>query len=159
MLAFDRQLGIGVAGSSHVSTSAVAKCNGNNAPYCVPNELIASEIGRFLRLPLPPAGILDVPKPPAAMPQRHWFASLDFNLVGNALPPVECARCVAELPDLSAGLLLFDILIGNCDRHPGNFSVDFLAVNGPQMNIFDHSHALFGYIAGQGAARVLNSGH
>lgn len=33
---FDQQIGIGVAGSWHVSISAVAKCNGAAVPYCLP---------------------------------------------------------------------------------------------------------------------------
>jgi hypothetical protein len=147
VLSFDRQMGIGVAGSWQVSVSAVAKCNGPTVPYCVPNELICSEIGRFLRLPLPPAGIVDAPH----APQRYWFASLDFNLTGNSMPPVNAVRCAVELPDLSTGLILFDVLVGNVDRHPGNFSIDF-ASNPPQMNIFDHSHAMFGSAAGGGQA-------
>lgn len=117
-------------------------------PYCIPNELICAEIGRFLYLPAPPAGTIHAPgaNPP------DWFASLDFNLTGNALPPVDPARSWAELPDLSTGLLLFDILVANCDRHRQNFSVDFLATP-PVMSVFDHSHALFGFQTGQGVQR------
>jgi len=54
---------------------------------------------------------------------------------------------------LSAGLLLFDILIANCDRHRGNFAVDFFATPAT-MSVFDHSHALFGYTAGDGCGRL-----
>jgi hypothetical protein len=142
-----RQLGIGVVGSRYVSVSAVAKENMDAAPYCIPNELICGELGRFLRLPVPPVGIV------AQASGGPLFASLDFNLAGNSLPPVDVTHCVQVLPSLSAGLLLFDIWVANCDRHPANFSVDFLATP-PQMNIFDHSHALFGYAAGQGEARL-----
>jgi hypothetical protein len=149
ILSFGHQVGIGVAGSIFVNLNAVAKDNCNNAPYCIPNELISSEIGRFLRLPLPPAGIV-IDNNSAG---KHWFASLDFNLTGIALPPVNVTRCVSLLPELSTGLLLFDILIANCDRHWKNFSVDF-SVSPPRMNIFDHSHALFGFVAGQGVFRL-----
>lgn len=65
---------------------------------------------------------------------------------------MDVAQCIAELPDLCAGLLMFDLWVANCDRHGGNFSVDFLA-KPLQMNIFDHSHALFGYAAGLGEVR------
>lgn len=82
-----------------------------------------------------------------------WFASLDFNLVGGALPPVDVRACVAQLPELSTGLLVFDCLIANCDRHRSNFAVDFSS-SPPRMSIFDHSHALFGYNAGSGVARL-----
>lgn len=141
------QLGIGVAGSRYVRLSAVAKENSAAAPYCIPNELICGELGRFLRLPVPPVGIV------SQASGGPLFASLDFNLAGNSLPPVNVASCVKALPLLSTGLLLFDIWVANCDRHAANFSVDSLA-NPLQMNIFDHSHALFGYAAGQGETRL-----
>jgi hypothetical protein len=149
IITFTHQTGIGVAGSWLAWISAVAKCNGPNAPYCVPNELICAEIGRFLCLPVPPEGIIHAPN----VTPQDWFASLDFNLTGNALPPVDTAACIAHLPDLSTGLLLFDILIANCDRHRSNFAVDLLA-QPAQMNVFDHSHALFGFAAGQGQQRL-----
>ena len=82
-----------------------------------------------------------------------FYASLDFNLTGNTLPPVNVTRCVEVLPKESAGVLLFDILIANSDRHGRNLSVDF-SVRPPKMNIFDHGHALFGKDAGNGAARL-----
>lgn len=141
------QLGIGVAGSRYVTLSAVAKEN-SEAPYCIPNELICGELGRFLRLPVPPSGIVSLAS------GGPLFASLNFNLAGNSLPPVNVANCVRVLPKLSTGLLLFDIWVANCDRHTANFSVDFLS-NPPQMNIFDHSHALFGYAPGHGETRLL----
>ena len=143
-----RQVGIGVAGSRYVSLSAVAKENSPTAaPYCIPNELICGELARFLRLPVPPVGIV------SQASGGPLFASLDFNLTGNTLPPVDITTCVQLLPSLSAGLILFDIWVANCDRHAGNFAVDFLATS-PQMNIFDHSHALFGYAAGLGETRL-----
>ncbi len=145
---FGRQLGIGVAGSRYVYLSAVAKENSAAAaPYCIPNELICGELGRFLRLPVPPVGIV------SQTSGGPLFASLDFNLTGNSLPPVNVANCVRVLPSLSTGLLLFDIWVANCDRHAENFSVDFYGTP-PQMNIFDHSHALFGYAAGEGETRL-----
>lgn len=142
-----RHLGIGVAGSRYVYLSAVAKENGPNAPYCIPNELICGELGRFLRLPVPPVGIV------SQMGGSPMVASLDFNLTGNSLPPVNVNQCMRMLPTLSAGLLLFDIWIANCDRHEANFSID-TGTTPPQMSLFDHSHALFGYAAGQGEARL-----
>lgn len=142
-----RQLGVGVAGSRYVNLSAVAKNNGPNAPYCIPNELICGELGRFLRLPVPPLGIV------TQAGGSPMVASLDFNLTGNSLPPVNVNQCVRMLPTLSAGLLLFDIWVANCDRHDANFSVD-TSTTPAQMSIFDHSHALFGYAGGQGEARL-----
>ncbi len=129
--------------------SAVAKQNSPEAaPYCIPNEWICGELGRFLRLPIPPVSIV------SETSGGPFFASLDFNLAGDSLPPVNVAKCEQALPHLSAGLLIFDIWVANCDRHAENFSVDFLGAP-PRMNIFDHSHALFGYSAEHGEARLI----
>ena len=144
-----RQLAIGVAGSKLITIQAVAKGNCPPAPYCVPNEIICSDLARMIRLSAPPAGIATSTVPPS----DFYFCCLDFNLTGNALPPVDAARCARDLPYLSTGLILFDVLVANDDRHPANFSVDF-SLNPPQMNVFDHSHALFGAAAGQGRARL-----
>ncbi len=144
-----RQLGIGIAGSRYVSLSAIAKSNGPNAPYCIPSELICCELGRFIGLPIPPVAMVSEPGGGVG----PVFASLDFNLAGNTLPPVDVAKCLQLLPSLSTGLLLFDIWMANCDRHPANFSVDFLSTP-PQMSVFDHSHALFGYTASGGQSRL-----
>ena len=139
VLTYGKQLGIGVAGSQYITIQAVAKENSPSAPYCVPNELICGELGRLLRLPVPPMGIV------TSATHQPMIASLDFNLTGNSLPPVDVVKCENELSELSAGLLIFDIWIANCDRHRKNFSVDFLT-KPPQMNVFDHSHALLGAI-------------
>jgi len=137
-----------VTDSQIVSIPGVAKKNCPNAPYCVANEVVCGEIGRFLGLPVPPAGVSYPPKG-----NDLFYATLDFNLTGNTLPPVNSTKCVEVLPEESAGLLLFDILIANSDRHGRNFSVDYSS-KPPKMNVFDHGHAMFGKDAGQGVARL-----
>src|SRR4051794_17109144 len=97
IIQFGSQLGVGVADSVYAEVSAVAKRNGGPAPYCVPNELVCAEVARFLCLPVPPAGVIHSPQAPTT----HWFASLDFNLTGNALPPADPADCYARLPWLT----------------------------------------------------------
>lgn len=151
VMTIGQQVGIGIAGSQYVTIQAIAKSNGPSAPYCVPNELICGDIGRFFGLPIPPSGIVDVPNAPGS----PFFSSLDFNLTGNALPPVDPVACFARLPDLSTGLLLFDMLVANCDRHRGNFAVDMLSTP-PRMNVFDHGHALFGSLPGEGRRRLAD---
>ena len=182
-----RSTGAGVTDSYYVELSAVAKTNGANAPYCIPNEFICGEIGRFLGLPIPPVGLMAftgaaaaavaapaLGPPPtggAAIPGAGaapgaraapgvpvtsvWFASLDFNFTGVNLPPVDPGRCAADLPGLSTGLILFDVLVANSDRHRGNLALD-TSVTPPRMSIFDHSHALLGSQAGGGAQRLLD---
>src|SRR5262249_19609838 len=120
IVSFGQQVGIGVTGSLHAHLSAVAKTNSAAVPYCIPNELICAEIGRSLCLPAPPAGVILAPDAPSP----HWFASLDFNLPGNSLPPIDPAECYSCLPLLATGTVLFDVLIANPDRNAGNVSLD-----------------------------------
>lgn len=144
----------GASQSNRVSLQAVAKGSiGGN--YCVPNELICAEIGRFLYLPIPPGGIISGTEQGRIATEGDIYASLDFNLAGDDLPPVDTERCAKLLPDESTGLILFDIIIANSDRHANNFSVDFEA-KPPAMAVFDHSHALFGYQPAQGVTRLQN---
>lgn len=155
VLSVNHHMGTGVADSYNFSISAIAKSN-YSIPYCIPNELICSRIGQFLCLPLPPSGIVHVPGLPSNVP-AYWFASMDFNLAGDSLPPIDPNSCVTELSLLSTGLLLFDVLITNSDRHAGNLALlPSTFSDAPKMNVFDHSHALFGYAPGQGIPR-LNS--
>jgi hypothetical protein len=144
---FGPSLGTGVSDGHLVSVNAVAKTNVPSAPYCVANELMCGELGRFLGLPVPPGGVVYAPD------GKLFYASLSFNLTGNTLPPVNTTRCVKELPEMSAGVLLFDVLVANPDRHGRNFSVDFSS-RPPMMNVFDHGHALLGKDAGKGTSRL-----
>ena len=141
------QLGIGVAGSIHLRIDAVGKENGTNAPYCIPNELICAQLATHLRLPVPPSALV---KSTSVAPM---FASLNFNMSGNSLPPADPARCYSLSPIYSTGLLLFDILVANSDRHAGNLAID-AASKPPQLHIFDHSHALLGNAQDRGVDRL-----
>lgn len=145
-----RQLDLGSTDTYVVNLEGYAKYDNQAVPYCVANEYICAELARYLRLPVPASGILASPEVQIA---QTWFCSLDFNLTGDNLPPVNVQRCVDELPFESAGLLLFDILVANRDRHAGNFSVAFVP-KPAQMSVFDHGHALFGTVAGQGIHRL-----
>jgi hypothetical protein len=140
--AFKNRVGEGVSDSYFVTVGAVAKGNAESE-YCVPNEYICCEIGRFLRLPVPPGALVNGPNGP----EDIWFASLNFNADGETLPPADIEYCLTQFPMLSTGLLLFDILIANSDRHSKNLYVDRLS-EPPEMTIFDHSHALFGGMNG-----------
>jgi hypothetical protein len=89
-------------------------------------------------------------------PTKHFFASFDFNLTDNVLPPADPAACVKALPDLATGLIVFDVLIANSDRHASNLSLDD-SVTPAQMNVFDHSHALLGTAKGNGEKQLNDS--
>jgi len=148
-ISFGKGLGDGITGSRYMHISAVAKTTVEEAPYCLSNEFICAEIGRFLRLPIPPSAIIQVKDEDRSL----WFASLDYNLNELSLPPVDPSECFELLPDLSTGLLLFDILIANSDRHAKNLSLDTTGTT-PRLAVFDHSHALFGAFPDQGAMHL-----
>ena len=139
----------GVTGAYLATIHAVLKSN-DIVSYTVANEIICSTLGIILQLPIPPAAIVAS----KSKPNVPIFASLDFNVDRGNLPGIVGSQCFATLPDLSTGLLLFDAWIGNSDRHSGNLQVDYLSTPAT-MQIFDQSHALFGYRAGMGTHRLL----
>lgn len=118
-------------------TFALHKTKWSGSPYCLPNELISAEIGRFLRLPIPPCGIT------TGEGGLVLFSSLDFNFDKLQLPQIVPDLCWAALPVLCTGIVLFDILIANSDRHDENLVVDNMA-NPTAIRVFDHDQALFG---------------
>jgi len=123
--------------------------NSKYLKYCVPNEYICAEIGRYLCLPIPPSGLCYQ----KGHDPEHWFASWNFNFTASSLPPIDVDQCYQELPSESTGLILFDILIANNDRHRKNVSLD-LSYSPARMSVFDHSHALFGAVDGRGKDRL-----
>jgi hypothetical protein len=124
-------VGEGATQSVHVGVAAIAKKSTKNEPNIVLNELVCNLVGRILFLPLPPGLLLE-------NSGETYFSSLNFNLAGQALPPAPVATIVAELPELSWGITLFDIFIMNADRHNKNISYDRKT---NELQIFDHSHA------------------
>jgi hypothetical protein len=125
------QVGIGVTGASRMAVAGIAKKATVNEPYIVANEIFCNSIARVLLLPCPPGATLD-------KEGEAYFFSLDFNLAGQALPPASASAIVALDPRLAWGIILFDILIMNGDRHGMNISHDTTT---QKVQIFDHSHA------------------
>jgi hypothetical protein len=124
-------VGQGATGSVYVGMSAVAKKATPGEPYIVGNELVCNMLAKALLLPCPPGALL----------QKNgdvYFCSLDFNSAGQALPPINASVVVGAHPELSWGVLLFDVLAMNGDRHPQNISYDSQS---DELTIFDHSHA------------------
>jgi len=105
-------------------------------------------LGQFLGLPIPACGLVYK----AGQKPEHYFASLNFNLSSSQLPPIDANSCGA-LSD-GTGVILFDILIANDDRHRANLSLDS-STQPPQLTVFDHSHALFGHANGVGRDRLI----
>jgi hypothetical protein len=111
--------------------AAIAKKATPAAPYIVANELICSMIARVMLLPCPPGALVE-------HAGETYFCSLDFNTAGHALPPASPSVVVADCPEFSWGIILFDILVMNSDRHPHNLSYNQTTRT---ITIFDHSHA------------------
>lgn len=126
-------VGQGVTGSVYVSVHGVAKSNSAQYPTIVANELMCNRLASALLLPVPPGFLIKLDDVP-------HFASLNFNLSGQSLPPADATAIVSSFPTLSWGILLFDMWVLNGDRHNGNISHDTIA---NKAQLFDHSHALF----------------
>jgi hypothetical protein len=82
---------------------------------------------------------------------QQMIASFRFS--GDFPPGIAPEHCVANLADLCSGILLFDILIANDDRHDGNLASDSRS-NPKNMMVFDHDNALFGSKRNDGVARL-----
>jgi hypothetical protein len=134
VVSWGQSVGIGVSGTRHLHLAGYGKRAEAQQPYLLVNELIAAEMGHFLRIPVPPACIV------ADSDGRHYFASLSFALTGAALPPIIPDNFYGTFPSGSADLLVFDIFIANYDRHPGNLAAEY--GNPARFNVFDHSHCL-----------------
>ena len=124
-------IGEGATGSYHAGVAGVAKTWNANEPYIVSNELVCGELGRAIRLPVPPGFIIERDGVP-------YHVSLNFNLSGENLPPADAVALVANAPTLACGIVLFDIWIMNDDRHQRNLSFD---TSTRAVQLFDHSHA------------------
>ena len=125
-------VGQGVSDACFVGISGVAKTNSAREPNIVAAELIAARLGQAILLPIPPAFIVDRDGEP-------WFTSLDFNLAGEALPPVNGGAAVDRFPDICAGIVVFDAWIMNEDRHCRNLACHTAS---GRLQVFDHSRAL-----------------
>lgn len=116
--------------------------------YCVANEYICSELARLLRLPVPPATIAFFDE----KIRKPVFFALDINNARSKFPPVHGDIVAKKLPDLAAGIVLFDIWVANGDRNRTNLAAD--SVGDPkEIVVYDHGQALFGGIRGDSLAR------
>jgi hypothetical protein len=124
-------VGEGASNSFHIGVAAIGKKAEANQPNVVINELFCSTMARCLFLPCPPGLLLE-------NNGETYFCSLNFNLAGQALPPAPIPEVIAQRPELSWGITLFDVLVMNPDRHNKNLSFNRQTKD---VQIFDHSHA------------------
>jgi hypothetical protein len=142
-----QSVGIGVSNSSYLHLEAVGKASTAGAPYCVVNEIVAAEIGRRVRLPVPPCCVVTDGQ------GKAFFASLSFNLTGNTLPPIIPNDFAVVFGDAIANIVVFDAYICNSDRHTRNLTADYTPP--ARFNVFDHSHAVLGGHNPMGSARLV----
>jgi hypothetical protein len=117
-------------------TQAFHKAPTESIPFRIPSEFVASKIGQLLGLPIPPCAIT------VFGPEKiKLFSSLDFDFERSSLVPVLGDIVVSKLPLLCAGVVVFDIFIGNEDRHDENVVVD-RGSDPKRIHVFDHDHAL-----------------
>jgi len=124
----------GVTDAYYVNVTGIAK-NDKHGPNIVLNEYVSHHLATGLMLPVPTGFIID------RAGESH-FVSLDFTLAGENLPPANVQLLLANHGLLASGIILFDTWIMNSDRHTQNIAYD--RINN-RVQIFDHSHALFGF--------------
>lgn len=101
--------------------------------YCVANEIVCAELGKVIRLPVPPVSMTWLP----ATRKIPIFFAVDLNDSKTEWPPIEPESCVSRLSELCSLVVAFDILIANPDRHECNLSVNNL-VKLLEMVVFDY---------------------
>ena len=113
-------------------------------PYRFANELVCGRLAQFLLLPMPPFGFTYFGGQRGVnLPKGLMFSELDFDYERRTPVMPEIAACIEFLPELCAGILLFDIFVANWDRHLGHLWCDSL-LKPTRLMIYDHDLALFG---------------
>lgn len=115
----------------------ILKFDSAESPHLVYNELVSLKLAQSLKVPVAD-GVLTVSGDGLA------YASLEVALPGISLPdalPSQFGAIARDYPHESAGLLAFDILIGNFDRGR-NLKASLVTPHIPLFCAFDHSHVL-----------------
>ncbi len=106
-------------------------------PFLLANEIVASTIGQFLRLPIPPFALMRNGS------EQALFSSLHAQL--EKRPDPDPTQCVKFDEHLCTGVLVFDAFIGNTDRHAGNLLVDN-PDRPSKIDLIDHDRSIFGHM-------------
>jgi hypothetical protein len=114
--------------------------NGHNSPWLLPNEWICANLASFLRLDTP---AFSVARKGKSAGHPKLFLSSSFSRPRDDPPDLEPKIVWDALPDLCCGILIYDVLIANDDRHPGNIGAD-CPTKPTTLIVFDHDQALFG---------------
>ena len=139
----------GVNDAWWVKHQSFGRENSDVSPYLIANEWICGNIANILRLPVPPFALMR--SGPTA---KGMFVSWKYGsrriTPDDAMPE----RCYANMAPLVVGIVLFDVLIANSDRHTGNLKVDN-PYDPKLVDVFDHDRALFGIQENNGKQRLL----
>jgi hypothetical protein len=139
----------------HIQVNAYGKRvkDSGSQAWVASNDYVCATLGTLLGLPIPPFAMLE--KRSATARESLWFASLSYLKEGEDLPPVIPSVAYANLPEICAGVVIFDLWVANTDRHDRNLSFD-PNTSPKRLNVFDHSHALFGIEGPARLTRMMN---
>jgi hypothetical protein len=137
-------VGAGASNTVFAQLGGYAKVPTAGAPFVVINEFVASRLGAAAGLPVPPGCLIGN----HASGDVAWV-TLSYLPSHRMVPPVDPAVVATGFPALAAGVVVFDFVIGNTDRHNGNLALvsgPVLSSAGPsqqeRLEVFDHSHAV-----------------
>lgn len=122
----------GSDGVSAVRINTYARQNTASRPYGVVNDYIASRLGTFIGLPVPPGLLVKLSG------DIYGYLSMAFGIKGDRLPPVIFDQFAIERPWDAWGIIAFDQWVANWDRHDENLAY------APSVGVavFDHDMAL-----------------
>jgi hypothetical protein len=139
----------GVNDARLLTHQSIAKWNSDTSPYLIPNEWICGTLATFLGLPTPPFAFSRT-----GVKGRRYFASLRYGKLGESLPDDTVPAVVfRKHARICTGILLFDILVANSDRHAGNLKVDS-PTDPRRVWMIDHDRALCGAMKGDAQNRL-----
>jgi hypothetical protein len=134
VLSYGDEVGEGDSVASYCTLGAIAKQAGADLPLLVINELMAFRIGMLLGLPVIPGVVL-------SDGNRTTYLSLRFGPENEKPPAIIPDELVTDEPELACGVVAFDCLIANADRHDRNLAYQRELI---ALSLFDHDRALFG---------------
>lgn len=125
-----------------VELHGFAKISTTDKPNVVANEFVAHRIGSLMGLPVVPGAAMLV----SASGHTLAWVSLAFDGdVRKQTPSIKPEQLATAEPDLTAGIVVFDLLIANLDRHRRNLAYRRAGrPKGERVALFDHDHSLWG---------------
>jgi hypothetical protein len=115
-----------------VTLDAVGKKN-EEGTASVPAEFLCNRIALMVGLPVPPGALVKATDGSVA------FVSLRFGSLKELPAPAVPAEFARDNPGIAAGISVFDLLVLNHDRNPGNLGY----IKGAQPAVMiDHGRAL-----------------